>query len=65
MKVVKEEEEQDGDLFDGRVCVGVGGGVVHFSGEKHGKEPERDEDYKVYKHTTGKMGRIEQNNKKP
>lgn len=42
-----------------------GGGVVHFSGEKHGKEPERDEDYKVYKHTTGKMGRIEQNNKKP
>lgn len=36
------------------VCVFGGGGVMHFSGEKHGKEPERDEDYKVYKHTTGK-----------
>lgn len=26
MKVVKEEEEQDGDLFDGCVCVSVVGG---------------------------------------
>lgn len=31
MKVVKEEEEQDGDLFDGCVCVGAGGGELCIS----------------------------------
>lgn len=42
MKVVKEEEEEDGDLFDGSVCVVVGGGAVtHFRGGIHRIEPER------------------------
>lgn len=45
--MVKEEEEEDGDLFDACVCACVVGGVMHFKGEIHGIEPERDEDYKV------------------
>lgn len=40
------------------VC--VAGGVMHFRGEIHGLEPERDEDYKV----KAKWKEIDQNEKK-
>lgn len=44
MKVVKEEEEEEGDL-----CDGCEGGIYALRGRGGGtwNTPERDEDYKV------------------
>lgn len=42
MKVVKEEEEEDGDL-----CDGCEGGIYALQGGNTWNTPERDQDYKV------------------
>lgn len=45
-------EEEDGDLYGAKSAVTRseregGGGIYTLEGERHGIEPESDEDYKV------------------